>query len=111
MGGFRSPLFILGIAAASAPATQAGVRSLMAPWIGGASAPAEVGTQGGYHSLLAFWAGGAGAGAASPAVFPSVFPGGRPAGWREPEWIADLYTEERDLLDIVLILALSESCQ
>lgn len=34
------------------------MRSLLAPWIGGASNPVEV-AQAGYRSMLAFWAGGA----------------------------------------------------
>lgn len=43
---------------------QAGVRSLLAPWMGGATAPGVVPETAGVRSLLAFWCGGAFAGAA-----------------------------------------------
>jgi hypothetical protein len=56
--GFRSPLPILGL---GAEGTRAGVRSMLAPWLGGAGvAGIAPETSGGYRSLLAFWAGGAG---------------------------------------------------
>lgn len=69
MAGFRSPLWLLGVSGAAAPATTGGVTSLLAPWAGGAgSAPAAPGGNGGITSLLAPWAGGASA--------PPVAPGG-----------------------------------
>jgi hypothetical protein len=40
---------------------MAGYTGLLAPWIGGASAPQPGLANGGYRSLLAFWAGGASA--------------------------------------------------
>lgn len=40
MAGFRSPLFFAGLSAPITPATP-GFRSMLAPWIGGASAVAE----------------------------------------------------------------------
>lgn len=54
--GFRSPLFILGLANGSG--SSSGVRSMLAPWIGGASSPAGA-TTSGFRGMLAFWAGGA----------------------------------------------------
>ncbi len=63
--GYRSLLafWVGGASAPPAPATQAGFRSLVAPWLGGASAPTVPATQAGYRSMLAFWAGGAAQGA------------------------------------------------
>lgn len=59
--GFRSPLPLLGLGAGAAPTTTAGVRSMLAPWIGGAgSAGVAPTTDAGVRSLLAFWIGGAG---------------------------------------------------
>ena len=70
--GYRSMLWRWG-GGASAPATtvQAGYRSMLFRWGGGASAPSTI-TQGGYRSLLAFWAGGAFAGTAVPPIPPVV---------------------------------------
>ena len=68
-GGYRSALPVLGL---SAPAVtvQAGYRSHLWRWGGGASSrPAVV--QGGYRSLLAFWTGGAFAGTAVPPTPPT----------------------------------------
>lgn len=52
----------------------AGFRSLLAPWLGGASGSAAV-TQAGFNGLLGFWSGGASAGAAV-VVEPSIPSGG-----------------------------------
>ena len=57
--GFRSPLPLLGLGAGAAPTTTAGVRSMLAPWIGGAGV-APSGTTAGVRSMLAPWIGGAG---------------------------------------------------
>ena len=43
---------------------SASMRSMLAPWIGGASAPPAAATTCGVRSMLAFWAGGACAGIA-----------------------------------------------
>lgn len=56
MGGFRAPIFSLGISAPAGGA-QAGIRSLLAPWLGGAGAPSLA--RPGFRSLLAPWLGGA----------------------------------------------------
>jgi hypothetical protein len=49
------------------------MRSLLAPWVGGAAQPAEAPAAApGYRSLLAFWTGGAGSGIA--AEVPDVVP-------------------------------------
>lgn len=67
--GFRSPLPLLGLGAGAAPTTTAGVRSMLAPWIGGAgSAGVAPTTDAGVRSLLAFWIGGAGTVGITPAV-------------------------------------------
>lgn len=58
--GFGSALFALGLGNGSAPATNEGMRSMLAPWIGGAGSPSAPGTpDSGFRSMLAFWAGGA----------------------------------------------------
>lgn len=58
--GFGSALFALGLGNGSVPAASAGMRSMLAPWIGGAGSPAAPGTpDSGFRSMLAFWAGGA----------------------------------------------------
>lgn len=75
MAGFRSALPLLGLSSAPS-STQGGVRSLLAPWVGGASAPSAPATQGGYRSLLGFWIGGASAGSAPTPPTP----GGNPNG-------------------------------
>jgi hypothetical protein len=98
--GFRSPLFILGLSSAPAE-TAAGVRSMLAPWMGGASStPAD--TSGGYRSLLAFWMGGASA----PAYVP---PEPRPPGGTYYDLPARVRDDIRDgLLDedeLLLLLA------
>src|SRR5205085_7296247 len=65
------PLFLYRTGSPPA-ATHAGVRSMLAPWAGGAGAkPATAATRGGARSLLALWMGGA---AALPAIVlpPSV---------------------------------------
>jgi len=65
--GFRSPLPLLGLGAGAAPTTTAGVRSMLAPWIGGAgSAGVAPTTNAGVRSLLAFWVGGAGTAGVTP---------------------------------------------
>lgn len=66
MGGFRSPLFLLGIGAGAA---QAGIRSPLAPWLGGACAPAAV-ERPGIRSMLAPWLGGACAVVGTPIPVP-----------------------------------------
>ena len=98
MAGNRSLLaFWLGGASAPAgPTTVAGTRSLLAPWIGGASAPATPPTTAaGIRSLLAFWAGGASSGvSATPAVYGgSGVSGGPPSKRRAAAWAS--YTAER----------------
>lgn len=59
MAGFGSPLFLIGLGNGSTPTPSAGVRSMLAPWIGGAGVTPSSGSPSGYRSLLAFWAGGA----------------------------------------------------
>lgn len=66
MAGFASPLFLLGIGNGSAPTSVEGVRSMLAPWIGGAASPATTGSASGYRGMLAFWAGGAANSGTSP---------------------------------------------
>ena len=85
--GFRSPAFWLGLAAAPVAASNGSVRGLLAPWIGGASAPAAAPTQAGVRSLLAPWIGGAFGYAETP-VPPTPIPddgyvvsGGTVLGW------------------------------
>jgi hypothetical protein len=82
-GGFRSALPLLGLSAPSVT-IQAGYRSMMWRWGGGASAT-PVTVQGGYRSLLAFWAGGAFSGTAIPPIPPvtPVYEG------HSKEWIRD----------------------
>ncbi len=63
--GLRSLLapWMGGAAAGMAPATQAGVKSLLGFWAGGAASPDGVAPeQAGFTSLLGFWAGGAAVG-------------------------------------------------
>ena len=73
--GFRSPLPLLGLGAGAAPTTTAGVRSMLAPWLGGAgSAGVAPTTDAGVRSLLAFWIGGAGTDGIAPE--PEVIPTG-----------------------------------
>ena len=57
--GFRSPLYLLGIAAAAGVASG-GFVSPLAPWLGGAAAP-SVSSGPGFTSPLAPWLGGASA--------------------------------------------------
>lgn len=55
------------------PEDQAGFRSLLGFWVGGAAAPpAAPVAQAGYRSLLGFWLGGAGSTASTPPVVPSA---------------------------------------
>jgi hypothetical protein len=54
-------LLAFWVGGASASPSQAGVRSFLAPWIGGASAEPAGTTQAGFRSLLAPWLGGASA--------------------------------------------------
>lgn len=75
MAGFHSALPLLGLSG-TASTTQGGYRSLLAPWVGGASAPSAPATQGGYRGLLGFWIGGASAGSAPTPPTP----GGNPNG-------------------------------
>ena len=124
MAGFRSPLFILGIAAAPV-ASDTGVRSLLAPWIGGASAPSAVADQGAHKSLLAFWLGGACSPAFVPPPPPTPVPqniavggsGGLSGKWKQSDTYdrrgnQRAFREDRDMLEILLILAIAtESCQ
>lgn len=58
----------MGVAAV--PAAEApGLRSMLAPWMGGAAAPQQAPTaDGGCRSLLAFWIGGACAAPSMPPV-------------------------------------------
>jgi hypothetical protein len=59
--GFRSPLPILGLAAGTVAPAGAAVRSMLAPWMGGASVGmAPTTPAAGPRSMLAFWMGGAG---------------------------------------------------
>lgn len=60
--GYRSPLPILGLAAGSVTPAGAGVRSLLAPWMGGACIGMAPTTSTGPRSMLAFWMGGAAVG-------------------------------------------------
>ena len=75
--GFRSPAFWLGIAAAPV-STTGSVRSLLAPWLGGASAPAAATAQAGIRSFLAPWLGGASASPVAPPVVPVIPSDGHP---------------------------------
>lgn len=69
MAGFGSPLFLLGLGDGSAPASASGIRSMLAPWIGGAASSGTT-TDSGYRSLLAFWAGGAANSGTTPETEP-----------------------------------------
>lgn len=56
--GFRNPPIVPALAA-GADVTQAGMTSLLTPWVGGrAGAPAAVATQAGMTSMIAPWMGG-----------------------------------------------------
>jgi len=77
-----------GGSSGSAPTADTGVRSLLAPWMGGASSSGSAPTADtGVRSLLAFWTGGASSlGGIIPPTVPDVYPGsGHPAGiwWGE----------------------------
>ncbi len=65
MAGFASPLFLLGLGNGSTPASSSGVRSMLAPWIGGAASSVTT-TDAGYRSMLAYWSGGAANSGATP---------------------------------------------
>lgn len=102
--GFRSPLFLLGIAAA--PITTGSVRSLLAPWMGGASAPSP--TQAGFRSFLAPWIGGACGYAETPVTPPYtgdgnqgafIVSGGQVLSWSH-QYPDDTDTRIRDRFDI-----------
>jgi hypothetical protein len=103
--GFRSPLPILGL---GAEVTQAGVRSMLAPWLGGAGvAGVTPETSGGYRSLLAFWVGGAGAVRA-----PSIGGGGGGVGLGvlrripvPPQVVDDLRQQLIDEDELMLLMA------
>lgn len=85
-GGYKSLLAPwIGGASANPAAAVGGVRSLLAPWIGGAAASATAQT-GGRRSLLAFWMGGATSGIVVSPTSTDVYPGsGHPGGiwWGE----------------------------
>jgi hypothetical protein len=109
VAGFRSPLFILGISAA--PDSQAGVRSMLAPWMGGASAAAEVTTVAGVRSMLGFWLGGA---CAAPAPTPTPPASGGGFGsmdWddRHPEGLekSTIADENSEILDLSQLIYLT----
>lgn len=75
MAGFRSVLPLLGLSSGTST-NQPGYRSLLAPWIGGASSPSGVVTQAGFRGLLAFWIGGASADSTpAPPVDDTVYGG------------------------------------
>ena len=112
--GFRSPLFLLGLAAAPAASNPGGVRGMLAPWIGGASAPAAAVTGGGCRSFLAFWAGGACAGPSvvtSPSFTVTV---GKPnpiyhydestRQWEVERHDALLRTEDEEIVQLLAII-------
>jgi len=62
---------------ASPPGIDAGLRSMLAPWMGGAAAPQQTPpVDGGCRSLLAFWMGGACAASSTPPVPPPQVIGG-----------------------------------
>ena len=73
MAGMRSLLapWMGGAASSSAP-NDAGVRSMLAPWMGGAAVPAPVASGAGYTGLLAFWMGGASATFDTPIDHPAT---------------------------------------
>lgn len=97
--GFRSlPPVPLGIQAPSG-VSKAGYRSLLAPWIGGASAPGSAPAAAGYRSLLAFWMGGVSGFTSSPVPPTPPSPPVSQLDGRRYEWIF------RDDEDICLILA------
>lgn len=52
---------------------MAGYHSLLAPWLGGVSAPALPVAQAGYRSLNAFWMGGTSSGAAATTQDPGGY--------------------------------------
>ena len=60
--------WIGGASIGPASTTQVGYRGLMSFWAGGASPGAASATQAGYRGFLGFWAGGGGPGPASDAV-------------------------------------------
>lgn len=53
---FRSPLFVLGVAAPSVPVSQGGFTTALPTWNSGGIPPI---VQGGFRSLLTPWIGGA----------------------------------------------------
>lgn len=85
---------------------------MLAPWIGGASAPSTPATQGGYRSLLAFWAGGATGLAGTPTPGGVIFGGGgggRVRAYNEPSLGEDFperipYNDSDDE-EVILILS------
>lgn len=86
-GGYKSLLasWIGGASANPAAVSNGGVRSLLAPWIGGASAPAGGSvTAGGRRAFLAFWMGGAATGIVVPPVRTETPSGGWEYGGKRP---------------------------
>jgi hypothetical protein len=80
-GGYRSALPLLGLSA-SPVTTQAGYRSHLWRWGGGANAPAPAAVRGGYRSLLAIWTGGAFAGRTTPPIPPTPTQDGHGRQWK-----------------------------
>lgn len=64
---------------------------MLAPWIGGASAPSPSPTSGGKRSLLAFWIGGASGYVDVPIIPPDIGPigggSGGGGGYRLPTYV------------------------
>lgn len=112
-GGYKSLLapWIGGASSnPSAAVPNGGVRSLLAAWIGGASAPpGSPAANGGVRSLLAFWAGGATSGAVQPQAVVSPFYSG---GWEHHPWLRKRksYVEEQEIPEEVseAIVAIAE---
>jgi hypothetical protein len=105
--GFLSPLPVLGFSG-SPVSTQAGYRSLLAPWLGGAASGPAAPTVAGYRSLLAPWLGGAWSGIGSPvlATAPASGGGGGEAFLHHHDGRLDrLRRDERDVLEILLLIA------
>lgn len=120
------PLFLVRIAAQPTSSGAGGVRGMLHPWMGGVcGSPTATTGSGGYNGMLYRWLGGACASTTIPPIPPTPTPpplsnlaaGGGSGTWQQSEYYEPrgnqrAFREDRDMLEILLILAIAtESCQ